>query len=518
MIPRRVSLILEPAVCGAAIAFGVFLRVFRFWEPSLWLDELATAHVAAAPDLATLLQRSRLAFDPPLHHLLARVFLWFGANEFLLRLPSLLFGLGSIAILIQCLRRWMGLRGALYAGALFALNSRAILHSQDARMYGLGLFLTTLSIYALLRVIDGGGARWLVLYGVVTAALAYNHIVYTSVAAAEIAIAGAMWALKQGNAVQIRRLLQVQGLVMLAWVPLIPLVLSVRGSRTKIYEGWTAFPNGAWFQELFEWPEVIFLVMTVPGLLFLVKRRAALRPANSAESALLWLGMVLAAMWPAAIVSARLRVVNILQPRYLLPSLIGILLVAGFCLAKSNEPFLRIGMCVYLALGTGFQVLVAKKYGPWVGVLGNQDWRAASEWLQQRYRPGDVVLLRSGLAVARAWSPQEPGVQDFLACPLDRFYNRSPMTVVNLPWDPRDMTSSPYTPPEMQAKAQRAEQVFVLVNPLRDPWAWDPVEEWLGQGMRAGEKRNFRGLLLRVYRPASVGQAGALALTSRLER
>jgi hypothetical protein len=160
-----------------------------------------------------------------------------------------------------------------------------------------------------------------------------------------------------------------------------------------------------------------------------------------------------------------------------------------------------------------FQGLVATKFGPWVGMLPKQDWRAASRWIEERYRPGDVVLLRSGLGPVRTWPPSEPGVQDFLSAPFS-VYTRTAMTVFNLPWDANQLSTSPYTPLEVRDRVRRADSVFVLVNPLRDAWAWDSVESWVGEPDRPAqpmEKRNFQGLQLRVYRKS--GHSGRVAVT-----
>lgn len=500
--PGQKPYLIESCICWLAIAYGIFLRVFRFWTPSLWVDEIATAHIASAPDLPTLYQRSRLGFELPVHHFAARLFLLFGHSEFFLRLPSILFGLAALALLVFCLRRLVGSRGALYAGAIFALNSRAILHTQDARMYALALFLTILSIYSFILVIEGTGLRWLALYGVVTVLLSYNQIVYTTILIGEIAVTAAYLLLSRERPRGLRRLLAAQATVLVLLAPLVSYARSLRASESKIYT-WIAPPDAAWFRDLVEWPEISFALVLLPGLALLWKHRHGLIPTSRPARTLLGLGIVYAAIWPAAVLAARLGIINILLPRYLFPALLGLLILVAACAARANEPLLRVGLCVYVCLLAYFQTMVAAKFGPWVGILTQQDWRAASHWIEEHSRPGDVVLLRSGLAPVKVLPPDRPGVREFLAAPLNGFYRCDIPAVYNLPWEPAELSTSPYSPPSMHESARRAGQVFVLVNPLRERWDWQALERWLEQPdhpFAEPEKHSFSGLQLRVYR------------------
>ncbi|HYM10604.1 MAG TPA: glycosyltransferase family 39 protein, partial [Bryobacterales bacterium] len=270
----------------------------------MWLDELATAHAAAAPNWTTLLERCRLAFDPPLHEIVARFFLLFGHSEFWLRLPSVLFGLAAIGVLMLCVRRVFGARGAWYAGALFALNSRAILHSQDARMYALALFLAALSTYALIRVVEGAGRLWLAAYATSACLQGYNHIVYTSVLAGQIAVVVGLLLFSRERSRSLRRLLLAQALALAMLAPLTPLLLAIAAVRNRIYGFWTSSPDWAWLRDFFEWPEVSFALVTIPGIILLWRRRRQLRLSNLNQTVLLWLGIVYAAMWPGAVLAA----------------------------------------------------------------------------------------------------------------------------------------------------------------------------------------------------------------------
>jgi hypothetical protein len=493
---------LEKWFCWLAIAFGVFLRVFRFWEPSLWIDEMVTAHIALAPDAPTLWQRCRISYELPVHQFLSKLFLSFGHNEFFLRLPSVLCGVAAIFVLYACLRRFVGSRGALYATAIYALNSNAILHSQDARIYGLAMLLSLLSIYSFLQILDGAPPRWLLFYGVITLVTCYNQVLYTCVLLGQIALVAGQFLVSKQRSPQRKSLLWTQALLAVLLTPVALFMRSLGSGRSTLYS-WIPTPSASWFVQFFIWPDVHLALAAVPGLFLVWKKRRQWSWRNPAEAAVFWLGVLYIAIWPAAIVAARLGIINILLGRYLFPCLFGVLIVVAVSAAKSRDPILAAGLSAYIALMGFFQASTAMQYGPWVNLLLKQEWRAAAEWIQEQYRPGDVVLLRSGLSPVRVWSPTEPGVQDYLSCPLTGLCARMPMTVYNLPWSARELATSDYSPPALRKRALHARRLFVLVNLSPGGWDWKAMDQWLLDPAAPPphiEERGFGALEIRLYR------------------
>jgi len=126
--------------------------------------------------------------------------------------------------------------------------------------------------------------------------------------------------------------------------------------------------------------------------------------------------------------------------------------------------------------------------------------------VQEHYRPGDVVLLRSGLIEAKYLPLDDPGAQEYLALPLCGYYDRGGMTVFNLPWSADQLYTGRLTPPAVREQIQRAPQIFFLVStPPHRSWDWGSQERWMqhpGQPRRRVEERFFRGLEVRVYRLA----------------
>jgi 4-amino-4-deoxy-L-arabinose transferase-like glycosyltransferase len=104
---------------------------------------------------------------PPAHYLL--VWAWtqlFGTNLASLRMPSALFGIGSIALTYWIGAITYGRRVGLLAAAFVAFNGFHIYYSQYARVYAMGMFLALLSTLALLRILADprNRGRWEVVY------------------------------------------------------------------------------------------------------------------------------------------------------------------------------------------------------------------------------------------------------------------------------------------------------------------------------------------------------------------
>jgi uncharacterized membrane protein len=133
------------------IFVGLILRLISS-NQSLWLDEATTALVAkmSLGDIFTKFLPGD--FHPPLFYLIEKY--WstiFGYSEIALRVPSILFGLGTIYITYLIAKKIFNSRIALLSGVLMATSGLSIYYSQEARMYSLAAFLVTALFYLFLE-------------------------------------------------------------------------------------------------------------------------------------------------------------------------------------------------------------------------------------------------------------------------------------------------------------------------------------------------------------------------------
>src|SRR5713226_2559458 len=90
------------------IIVGALVRLYRLDYQSLWLDEGWQYFIASADSLSGVYERVLRPYPahPPLSYLISHLFLQMQDSDFFLRLPSVLFGIGSIPLCYLLARRF----------------------------------------------------------------------------------------------------------------------------------------------------------------------------------------------------------------------------------------------------------------------------------------------------------------------------------------------------------------------------------------------------------------------------
>ncbi|MBB2993372.1 4-amino-4-deoxy-L-arabinose transferase-like glycosyltransferase [Mycolicibacterium iranicum] len=91
----------------------------------------------------------------------------FGFSPFTMLLPQALMGVASVAVLVAAVRRVSGPGAGLIAGAALAVTPVAALMFRYNNPDALLVFLLVVAAYLMVRAIQTGGTRWVVLVGVV---------------------------------------------------------------------------------------------------------------------------------------------------------------------------------------------------------------------------------------------------------------------------------------------------------------------------------------------------------------
>lgn len=142
---------LAPAIPLVLMAIALAVRLYGLSDKPLWLDEIITQRRAnfAVPELITnsLSQRHF-----PTYFLIVRAFDAPLIDEWMLRLPSALFGAVSIFLVAQIgtevRSRWAG----IVAASLMTLAPLEVQYSQEARPYALFSCLFLLALLGLVRI------------------------------------------------------------------------------------------------------------------------------------------------------------------------------------------------------------------------------------------------------------------------------------------------------------------------------------------------------------------------------
>lgn len=156
------------------VAIGV--RILGL-DAGLWYDEVFTlTHYVRAPLDQLIVDFSSLN-NHMLYSLQAKASVaLFGESAWVLRLPAMLFGLGSLLVIWALGRAAAGRRAALFAVLLTAISYHHVWFSQNARGYTGILFWTSFATLLLINGLKRPSWRIWTAYGVCVAAGMYTHL------------------------------------------------------------------------------------------------------------------------------------------------------------------------------------------------------------------------------------------------------------------------------------------------------------------------------------------------------
>ena len=140
---------------GTLVGLSLLALGLRVWElnSGLWFDEVITLLNFVRPPLGEILTSFPYQNQHMLYSVLAHTSIRiFGESAWALRLPSVLFGVGSLWALFCLSRRLTSVREALLTCALMTVSYHHIWFSQNARGYMGLLFFTTLATWFWLDV------------------------------------------------------------------------------------------------------------------------------------------------------------------------------------------------------------------------------------------------------------------------------------------------------------------------------------------------------------------------------
>lgn len=198
------------------------LRLYRLDHQELWGDEAHSTYVSKLPLSSTVSPHTET--NPPLYHLL--LYFWVrltGSSVFALRFLSLVLGVLTVPLVYQLARLAFDVPVGLLAALLCAISPFQVYYSQEARMYALATFSTTLSMFLFARIVarpqrSAGNLRGLVWVGylVATAAAIFSHYYALFAVVAQNVLLVALW---RRDRVQLKRWFVVQAALVLMYLP-----------------------------------------------------------------------------------------------------------------------------------------------------------------------------------------------------------------------------------------------------------------------------------------------------------
>ncbi len=384
---------------------GFALRLYRLGYESLWYDETVSVLLARKP-LPALIAHTAGDIHPPLYYCLLHFWIRLaGSSEFSLAFLSLAFGLLLVSLLFYLGRRLCGAKIGLLGALLLTLSPFNLRYSQEVRMYTLGAFLGLLSLLFLLRLIEsqarfqrGHGAGY-----ILASALGLYTLYYFAflLLAQNLMVIGwwlARW-VKGKHKFSLLPWLSSQIAILILYLPWLPIAFRqatnppVPPWRTftafaqVAIESWSALSFGQSVDPKIVWP---FLLLTFAlfawGLLnsFRMASDSPFMPLSLAGHILL--PILLIYLFSLIVPLFHVRYVFTYSPPFYL------LLAAG--LAKLPRKPL-VAMSLLFILGTSAYSIYNFHFDP---RYASDDHRGAANYLEERLRPGDAVLINAGYA------------------------------------------------------------------------------------------------------------------------
>ncbi len=165
-------------LCGLLVAVGGLVRWQGLNRQSMWIDEMSSLGMAfnGLRQIVPII----LAYDghPPLYILTVHVaHYFFGLDPVhALRIPSLLAGAASIAVVYALARILVGRIAGLVAATLVAVSPLAVWYSREGRMYAMVWLFVLLSFLILVQAIRSENWYWLPPFAALIALSLYTDI------------------------------------------------------------------------------------------------------------------------------------------------------------------------------------------------------------------------------------------------------------------------------------------------------------------------------------------------------
>lgn len=150
------------------------LRLAYLGSKSLWLDEAYSLFVIEKGS-TVIWSGEADPYHPPLFYWLSQPWVKFGNNEFMMRLPSAIFGSATILLFYIFAKNLINREVALSASGLMAFSPLLVWYSQEVRSYAWLCFLGLTVMIATLKLLLKPTVGWWILLIVSMTAGLYSH-------------------------------------------------------------------------------------------------------------------------------------------------------------------------------------------------------------------------------------------------------------------------------------------------------------------------------------------------------
>ncbi len=391
----------------AIAVLAAVLRLHGLSDKPLWYDEIVSWNRARLP-IAELIVDALRHKHYPTYFLLLRPFASGHINEWMLRLPSAVFGAVCALLVTRLAIDMRGALAGLVAGLLMALSPSEVQFGQEARAYTLISCLVLVAIWGLVRIAQQPGQAALpmtrpealrgpwaaYLLGTTGALLAQNNTV-PWLLASNLAFIAIVHRATAGRNGLLRNWVWTQAVILLVWLPVLVIMFST--NRGAVFTGLDWLPKPTWETirsivaavYLFRISDMMtFELLPTPlpefGVAVVMLGLYGAWRLKSDPPLLAVIGLAFAAM-PITIL-----VISIfhpaLVPRYLLWSTGPFFVMAGIGAATSPARFSPL-IAASVAVGAAISLW------PYYSSETKPRWDQAAVYLASNVRPPDVIVV-----------------------------------------------------------------------------------------------------------------------------
>ncbi len=213
----------------AVILVSVFLialvmRLAFLGRENLWFDESFTWYAAKMPitDIWSNLWYS--ARYPPLYYVLMHYVLYFGQSEFILRLPSAVFGALAVPLFVIWGKNITSMYGAWLAAAFLTFSPLTLWYSQEARMYIIVMFLALYAGYSFTVILrEPHWIHWVGYIAAITLGIYIHYIMFVLLVILNM-VAVSWWLAKPSeiSKFSIWQWMWAQSILLILYIPWLP--------------------------------------------------------------------------------------------------------------------------------------------------------------------------------------------------------------------------------------------------------------------------------------------------------
>ncbi|MGV9002537.1 glycosyltransferase family 39 protein [Flavobacterium sp.] len=174
---KVINWISDNKILVGLIIFGSILRLIKLEYQSPWADEIFTlVNTSTEKSFIEIFQNLKSDVHPPLYYYIIHCFNFIlGDTIFTARFVSVVFGILGFFAIYKLAEELINKKVGVIAVALLAVNYFHLYYSQEARMYSMLFFTTTLSFYYLVKFIKNPTLKTAVMHSIFACLMIYSQ-------------------------------------------------------------------------------------------------------------------------------------------------------------------------------------------------------------------------------------------------------------------------------------------------------------------------------------------------------